>query len=95
LKDEELLQDALGQIGDDLILEGNETPKRKTNRLPKVVAAAACFALLLGLWQLMPRAEQPGVPTWPPDQTATQPTTVAQTPEPEIVNLWEREGFQA
>ena len=91
MKDEELLQDALGQIGDDLILEGNETPKRKTNRLPKVVAAAACFALLLGLWQLMPRAEQPDVPTWPD----TQPTTGVQTPEPEIVNLWEREGFRA
>ena len=69
MKDEELLQDALGQIGDDLILEGNETPKRKTNWLPKLVSAAACFALLLGLWQLMPRAEQPGVPTWPDTQS--------------------------
>lgn len=92
MKDEELLQDALGQIGDDLILEGNETPKRKTNWLPRLASAAACFALLLGLWQLMPRAEQPGVPTWPD----TQPTTGVQTPtEPEIVNLWEREGFRA
>ena len=44
MENDELLQDAVGLIGDDLILEGNETPKRKTNWLPKLVSAAACFA---------------------------------------------------
>ena len=95
MENDELLQDAVGLIGDDLILEGKEKPKKQAYWLPRLVSAAACLAILVGIWQILPQNDLPvGVPTYP--QVTTTATTVpALPPEQGQVNLWEREDFQA
>lgn len=64
------LVDAIGMVGDDLIAEAKK-PRRRSLRLQRIVAAAACLALIIGMLFLL----------WPGANDAF-PTTLRMEAEP-------------
>ncbi len=78
--DRQRLQDALGLLPEDMILEAKQV--RKYGRWWLYAAAAACLALVVGLaiWSI---TDAPGI-----NQTTVYTPVIAE-------NLWQREGFQA
>lgn len=64
MRKNELLQDAIGLIGDDLIMDAKTNQKRENKHFfPKIAAAAACVGLLVGGWLLLTKQE--ATPTEP------------------------------
>ncbi|MBR0447774.1 MAG: hypothetical protein IIX28_04850 [Clostridia bacterium] len=80
MKKEERLHRLLGEIDDDLVADAARKPIRKAVWVP-AVAAAACVALTVGLWQggVFDPAE---IPVETPDESTT---TTAEPTEPYIL----------
>lgn len=85
----ELLQDAIGLIDDDLIMDAKAESVKKAGIvywLPKIAVAAACAALFIGGWLLLPKAppSDPQTPVLNNPEVSQPTSTQTLLPQPTL-----------